>query len=147
MGFPDNDRMVPGRDLLIAACRGLPHDDHPMLDAAGELAQLHEIRERTPVREMDKLDRRRAKLVRSIDLWVTLAMPVPFGAVGVHSETVGQIVDRLAEMTIQAFVPLAQAPDAVFYDAWVRVNELADIYQDLIDELRAGTRRLPDGTG
>jgi hypothetical protein len=43
-------------------------------------------------------------------------------------------------------VPLAQAPDAVFYDAWVRVNELADHYQDLVDELRAGTRRLPDGT-
>ncbi|MFQ6395254.1 hypothetical protein ACLMAJ_17520 [Nocardia sp. KC 131] len=146
MGFPDNDRMVPGRDLLIAACRGLPHDDHPMLDAAGELAQLHEIRERTPVCEMDKLDRRRAKLVRSINLWVMLAMPLPFGAAAVRNETVGEIVDRLAAITTQAFVPLAQAPDAVFYDAWVRVNELADHYQDLVDELRAGTRRLPDGT-
>jgi hypothetical protein len=145
MRYPGNNRMVPGRDMLLAAFRGLPHDDHPMLDAAGELAQLHEIREQTPVRETAKLDRRRAKLVRTIDLWVTLAMPVPSTAASMHAETVGQIVDRLARMTAQAFVPLSQAPDAVFYDAWVQLNELADTYQDLIDELRAGTRRLPDG--
>jgi hypothetical protein len=96
---------------------------------------------------MAKLDRRRAKLVRAIDLWVTLAMPVPFCIAGVHGETVGQIVDRLARMTTLAFVPLALAPEPVFYDAWVQLNELADAYQDLVDELRAGTRRLPDGTG
>jgi hypothetical protein len=147
MRYPDNDRMVPGRDLLIAACRGLPHDDHPMLEAAGELAQLHQLREQTPVCAMAKLDRRRAKLVRAIDLWVTLAMPVTFCIAGVHGETVGQIVDRLARMTTLAFVPLALAPEPVFYDAWVQLNELADAYQDLVDELRAGTRRLPDGTG
>lgn len=136
--------MVPGRDMLLAAFRGLPHDDHPMLEAAGELAQLHELRERTPVSEMAKLDRRRAQLVRGIDRWVTLAMPVPGTAALPHTETVGQIVDRLARMTSQAFVPLSQAPEAVFYDAWVQLNELADTYQDLIDDLRDGTRRLPE---
>jgi hypothetical protein len=102
--------MVPGLDLLIAACRGLPHDDHPMLDAAGELAQLHEIRERTPVCEMDKLDRRRAKLVRSINLWVMLAMPLPFGAAGVCNETVGEIVDRLAAITPRPSCPWRRPP-------------------------------------
>jgi hypothetical protein len=145
MRYPANNRMVPGREMLLSACRGLPHDDHPMLELAGELAQLHEIRERTPGSEIAKLERRRAQLVRSIDLWVTLAMPVPCTAANVHNETVGQIVDRLAGMTNLAFVPLSQAPDAVFYDAWVRLNELADVYQDLVDDLCAGTRRLPDG--
>ncbi|MEV5835962.1 DUF4254 domain-containing protein [Nocardia sp. NPDC052112] len=140
-----NCRIVPGRDTLLAACRGLPHDDHPMLEAAGELAQLHEIRERTPISEMAKLDRRRAQLTRSIDRWVTLAMPVPCAAARLHSETVGQLVDRLARLTTQAFVPLSAAPEAVFYDAWVQLNELADIYQDLIDDLREGARRLPGG--
>ncbi|WP_433202157.1 DUF4254 domain-containing protein [Nocardia sp. CA-107356] len=145
MRYVGSNRMIPGRDVLLAAFRGLPHDDHPMLEAAGELAQLHEIRERTPVCEMAKLDRRRTHLVRAIDIWVTLAMPVPCTAAQLHTETVGEIVDRLARMTTQAFVPLAHAPEAVFYDAWVQLNELADAYQDLVDELRAGTRRLPDG--
>ena len=140
-----DNRMVPGRDMLLAACRGLPHDDHPMLEAAGELAQLHEIRERTPVREIPKLDRRRGQLVRSIDMWVTLAMPVPCSEAQLHSETVGEVVDRLARMTTQAFVPLSEAPEPVFYDAWVQLNELADSYQDLVDGLREGTRRLPGG--
>ncbi|MEV0292904.1 hypothetical protein [Nocardia sp. NPDC050710] len=135
---------VPGKELLLAACRGLPHDDHPMLDAAGELAQLHEIRERAPASETAKIDRRRLQLVRAIDRWIALATPVPYGIVGTHSETVGRLVDRLAELTTQAFVPLAYAPDAVFYDAWLRVNELADSYQDLVDELRAGTLGIPD---
>ncbi|MFX0576733.1 DUF4254 domain-containing protein [Nocardia nepalensis] len=145
MRYVGDNRMIPGRDLLLAAFRGLPHEDHPMLEAAGELAHLHEMRERTPVSEMAKLDRRRAQLVRTIDIWVTLAMPVPGTAAQLHAETVGQIVDRLARMTALAFVPLAQAPEAVFYDAWVQLNELADAYQDLVDELRAGIGRLPDG--
>ncbi|QIS14466.1 DUF4254 domain-containing protein [Nocardia arthritidis] len=145
MTYPDKRMILPGKELLIAACRGLPHDDHPMLEAAGELAQLHEIRERTPMCEMDKLDRRRTQLIRAIDRWVTLATPVPDAAAQPHTETVGQLVDRLARLTAQAFVPLAQAPEPVFYDAWVRLVELADTYQDLVEELRVGTRRLPDG--
>ncbi len=138
-------RMVPGRDVLLAACRGLSHDDHPMLEAVGELAQLHEIRERMPVCEMAELDRRRAQLVRSIDRWVTLAMPVPCATAQVHSETVGQLVDRLARMATLAFEPPSEAPEAVFDDSWVQLNELADSYQDLIDDLREGIRRLSAG--
>jgi hypothetical protein len=145
MRYPGNNRMVPGRDMLLAAFRGLPHDDHPMLELAGELAQLHGIRERTPLCDMAELDRHRARLVRSIDLWVTLATPVPSSAALMHTETVGQIVDRLARMTNQVFVPLSRAPDVVFYDAWVQLDELADVYQNLVDDLRAGARRLPDG--
>ncbi|WP_141717530.1 DUF4254 domain-containing protein [Nocardia altamirensis] len=139
-----NDRTIPGRDLLLAAFRGFPHDDHPMLEAAGELAQLHLARDRVPATEAIKLDRQRIQLVRTIDRWVTLATPVPELAAPEHTETVGRLVDRLAGMTAQAFAALAHAPEAVFYDAWVQIDELADVYQDLIDDLRAGLRRLPD---
>ncbi|MGV9333107.1 DUF4254 domain-containing protein [Nocardia sp. NPDC003726] len=138
-------RVIPGKELLLAAFRGLPHMDHPMLEAAGELAQLHQTRERTPASRCDKLDRRRAQLVRGIDRWVTLATPIPPPAAPEHTETVGHIVDRLAVLAAQAFVALAHAPESVFYDAWVRIDELADGYQDLVDDLRAGTRRLPEG--
>ncbi|WP_433710722.1 DUF4254 domain-containing protein [Nocardia sp. CA-084685] len=141
----ENNRIVPERDMLLAACRGLPHEDHPILEAAGELAQLHEIRERTPVCEMAKLDRRRDQLVRSIDLWVALVIPVPSSQAQLHSETVGQLVDRLARLATEAFVPLSAAPEAVFYEAWVQLNELADSYQDLVDGLCDGARRLPGG--
>ncbi|WP_068069312.1 hypothetical protein [Nocardia xishanensis] len=136
--------MVPGREQLVAACRGLPHDDHPMLEAAGELAQLHVLRERTPGYEMAKLDRRRVQLIRSIDRWMTLATPVPGGG-RPNSETVGGMVDRLAQLIAQACVPLAAAPDSVFHDVWSQVVDLAERYQDLVDALQAGTREVPDG--
>ncbi|PXX63961.1 hypothetical protein DFR70_105143 [Nocardia tenerifensis] len=144
MNRPGYDRVLPGKDLLLAAFRGFPHADHPMLEAAGELAQLHLARECTPAAESVKIDRRRTELVRVIDRWVTLATPVPEIGAPEHLETVGRLVDRLAGMTAQAFAALAFAPEAVFYDAWVRIEELADGYQDLIDDLRTGVRRLPD---
>ncbi|WP_431969440.1 DUF4254 domain-containing protein [Nocardia sp. bgisy134] len=133
--------MVPGKEQLVAACRGLPHDDHPMLEAAGELAQLHVLRERTPRYEMAKLDRRRVQLVRSIDRWMTLATPVPGSGAHAHNETVGGMVDRLAQLVAQACVPLSAAPDPVFYDAWLQVVELADRYQDLVDALQTESAR------
>jgi len=132
---------------VLAACRGLPHADHPMLDAVGELTELHEIRERTPARDLAKLERRREQLVRAIDRWITLATPVPDISARLHAETVGSLIDRLAQLTVQAYVESAHAPHTVYYDAWVRLHELADRYQDLIGELRAGTGRLPDAAG
>ncbi|MGO4647570.1 hypothetical protein AB4305_21770 [Nocardia sp. 2YAB30] len=140
-----DDRAIPGKELLLAAFRGLPHLDHPMLEVAGELAQLHQVRERTPAIRSGKLDRRRLQLARGIDRWVTLATPIPDSRAPEHTETVGRMVDRLAMLTTQAFVVLGYAPEAVFYDAWIQIDELADAYQDLIDDLLAGTRRLPEG--
>ncbi|APE36064.1 hypothetical protein BOX37_21425 [Nocardia mangyaensis] len=135
--------MLPDRDVLLAAFRGLPHDDHPILDAAGELALLHQLRDRIPRGEAERIDRRRAQLMRSIDRWVILAAPVPPAAADEHSETLGDLVDRLAMHSAQAFVVLAGAPESVFYDEWVRLDDLADSYQRLIDDLWAGVRSLP----
>ncbi|MFC4374782.1 hypothetical protein ACFO5K_11795 [Nocardia halotolerans] len=137
---------LPGRDMLLAALRGLPHDDHPVLDAAGELAVLHQLRERVPVREAAGIDRRRWQLMRAIDRWVILAAPVPFAAADEHCETLGGLVDRLARHSALAFVALAGAPEPVFYDEWVRLDDLADSYQRLIDDLWAGVRSLPAHT-
>ncbi|WP_336081517.1 hypothetical protein [Nocardia sp. SSK8] len=138
--------MLPCRSALLAALRGLPHDDHPILDAAGELAVLHQVRERTPASEVGAIDRRRAQLMRAIDRWVILAAPVPPAAADEHCETLGGLVDRLARHSSQAFVELACAPDAVFYDEWVRLEDLADSYQLLVDDLWAGVRSLPAHT-
>ncbi|MFC4126592.1 hypothetical protein [Nocardia rhizosphaerae] len=135
--------LLPGRDALLAAIRGLPHDDHPLLDAAGELATLHQLRERTPLSEVATLDRRRGQLMRAIDRWAILAAPVPFAAADEHCETLGGLVDRIAGHSVAAFVSLAGAPDSVYYDEWVRLEDLARTYQRLVDELWAGVRTLP----
>ncbi|MFE1591717.1 hypothetical protein [Nocardia sp. NPDC058705] len=140
------EAMLPGRDVLLAAFRGLPHDDHPILDAAGELAVLHQLRERTPLSESERIDRRRAQLMRAIDRWVILAAPVPPDAADEHCETLGGLVDRLAQHCSQTFVALAGAPESVFYDEWIRLDDLADTYERLIDDLWSGVRSLPAHT-
>lgn len=53
------------------------------------------------------------------------------------------MINRLAQLTMQAFLALANAPDWVYYDAYVIVLDLADAYQDLVDEVAVGIRRLP----
>ncbi|WP_327116544.1 hypothetical protein OHB12_04905 [Nocardia sp. NBC_01730] len=136
--------LLPDKDLITAACRGMPTlTTNPMLDAAAELAVLHQTRECTPWSRLREIDAQRAQLMHTVDLWVTLATPIPFPAARINSQTVGQVVDQLAELTMQAFAALADAPDPVLYDAQVRLDEMAAAYQDLMDELAAGTRRVP----
>ncbi|MFC6012785.1 hypothetical protein [Nocardia lasii] len=129
--------MLPGRDVLLAAFRGLPHDDHPILHAAGELALLHQLRERTPCGQAERIDRRRAQLMRAIDRWVILAAPVPPAAADEHGESLGDLVDRLAEHS-----SVVASTD----DAWTRLDHLADSYERLIADLWSGARSLPTRT-
>ncbi|MBC7302548.1 MAG: hypothetical protein H5T78_16595 [Nocardia sp.] len=138
--------MLPGRDVLLAAFHGLPHDDHPVLAAAGELALLHQLRARTPLSESERIDRRRAQLMRAIDRWVILAAPVPPAAADEHCETLGGLVDRLAQHCSRAFAAPAGAPASVFRDEWLRLDNLADSYERLIDDLWSGARSLPANT-
>jgi hypothetical protein len=132
---------------VLAACRGFPiFTDHPMLDAAGELAVLHQTRERTPSCELVEIDWQRTRLMQVIDRWVTLVTPIPFPAARLHTHTMGQVVDQLAQLTVHTYIALAAAPDSLCYDASVRLDELGDGYQDLADELVRGPCRLPEIT-
>ncbi|MFX0581102.1 hypothetical protein [Nocardia nepalensis] len=138
---------LPDKDMLLAACRGVPViTDHPMLDAAGELAGLHETRENTPWCALEDIDWHRARLMRDIDQWVQLATPVPFPAAKLHTHTMGQVVDQIAQLTAQTYIALAAAPDQLFDDARTQLDELGDAYQDLADDLARGIRRLPQLT-
>ncbi|WP_063824881.1 hypothetical protein [Nocardia pseudovaccinii] len=137
-------RTLPDKHAMLAACRGLPTTaSNPMIEAAAELALLHQTREQTPHCRLGDVDQHRLRLMRSVDHWIALVIPVPSPEAKLHTHTAGQVVDQLAELTTLTFVALANAPEPVFYDAKVRLDEIGDAYQDLIDELLLGQRRLP----
>ncbi|MGW4769889.1 hypothetical protein ACWEO2_17815 [Nocardia sp. NPDC004278] len=135
---------LPDKDAVLAACRGFPNmTDHPMLDAAGELAILHQTREHTRLCCLKDIDRQRIRVMSGIDQWVAAAIPIPFPAARLAAHTMGQVIDQLAQLTVHTHIALAAAPDGLFYDASLRLVEAASAYQDLADELACGIRRLP----
>ncbi|WP_069164353.1 DUF4254 domain-containing protein [Nocardia altamirensis] len=133
---------LPTRSQVLQACRAEVDVDHPILGAARELAVLHERKLVTIHENICGIDEYRAKQVRDIDRWVAVNLPVPHGGAYLHTETVGAILDRLAQLTACANAAGASEWDIWF--AWERLAELAIGYEDLAAELAAGRRRLPN---
>ncbi|BDU05931.1 DUF4254 domain-containing protein [Nocardia cyriacigeorgica] len=98
----------------------------------------------SPAEHVERIDWRRAQLVIEIDRFVLLVVPVPFPSARIHTETVGCVVDRLAELTAHTYAALAGPSSTTYIDVCAQLDELASAYQDLIDDLAAGARRLPD---
>ncbi|WP_245562431.1 DUF4254 domain-containing protein [Nocardia araoensis] len=115
------------------------------MTAARDLAALHEHRLAAGLAQAESIDHCRARLVGDIDRWVTARLRPSLGAARVHTETVGSVIDRLAEYTALAYAALATSSTWVLGDAWERLAELAVGYEDLKDEVAAGHRRLPGG--
>ncbi|MFD0365430.1 DUF4254 domain-containing protein [Nocardia sp. GCM10030253] len=136
---------LPGKNPMLAACRGDANNDHPLLRSARELAELHELRLGASRERADEIDHERTRLVREIDCWVTGQLPPSLGAARVHTETIGAVVDRLGQFTACAFAALASGSNWELGDAWERLAELAIGYEDLKDEVSVGRRRLPGG--
>ncbi|MFX0576922.1 hypothetical protein [Nocardia nepalensis] len=135
---------LPDKDAVLGACRGFPNMiDHPMLDAAAELAILHQTREHALLCAVEDIDWQRIRSLSAIDGWVVAATPIPFPAARLATHTVGQVIDQLAQLTVHTCIALAAAPDPLFYDASLRLAEAASAYQDLADELACDIRRLP----
>ncbi|MFI1918897.1 DUF4254 domain-containing protein [Nocardia sp. NPDC020380] len=138
---------LPPKHLLLQACRGLPPDDHPVLYCAGLLADLHERRLTATAGATDPIDHDRARLVHDIDRWVAAELPRAARDAHLHTETVGTVVDRLAQFSALAYLTLATSPDGAVRDAGQRLTELAIAYEHLAGDLAAGRRRLPNLTG
>ncbi|NKY54098.1 DUF4254 domain-containing protein [Nocardia vermiculata] len=138
---------LPPKHLLLEACRGLTNDGHPVLKCAYRLSELHEQRlSVAPGLTLD-IDRDRAQLVSEIDSWVADELPRPHGAARMHTETVGTVIDRLAQFSALAYLTLTSEPEQLMHDAWRRLTELAVAYDDLAGEVTAGLCRLPDLSG
>ncbi|MGY2061858.1 DUF4254 domain-containing protein [Nocardia gipuzkoensis] len=137
--------LLPTKQQVLHACRGIDSDVHPMLSAAHGLAELHERRlgaEPECIREIDGL---RADLVNHIDQWVRETVTPAPGSARIHTETMGAVIDRLAQLTADAYAALAGTRQWEPGDAWERLAELAVGYEDLVEEVAYGRRRLPGG--
>ncbi|UGT64715.1 DUF4254 domain-containing protein [Nocardia asteroides] len=120
-----------------------PRDDHPLLRGIHLLAGLHERRLREDV-DATHFHAGRQTIALTIDHWVATELPVPRGGARMHTETLGSVLDRLAQHCALAHAALSSAPKGQVHEAWELLAELALGYQDLAVDLTAGARRLPD---
>lgn len=145
--------ILPTSDLLLRACRGHRVIGGPLLWFARDLAVLHERRligrggaepDNTPAVVIE-IDRRRTELVMAIDDWISRSVPQHRLGATLHTETVGSVIDRIAEASVRAHHALMtmDANDELLHIAWHHLAELADAYDDLITDVLAGRRRLP----
>lgn len=134
---------LPPKEHILEACRALPPSDHPVLASAHLLAGLHRQRLYADFDITIELDRHRARLIMAIDRYLADELPPPRGEAHLHTETVGMVVDRIAQYSVKAHETLRSDPEWVVHDAWHRLAELALGYEDLVYEVSAGLRRLP----
>lgn len=145
--------LLPTSDLLLRACRGHRVVGGPLLWFAHDLAVLHERRvvgrggtgpETDPTAIIEN-KRRRIELVMAIDDWIVRSVPQHRLGATLHTETVGSVIDRLAEASIRAHHALMtlDANDEMLHGTWHHLAELSDAYDDLVRDVLAGRRRLP----
>ncbi|MCX4096460.1 hypothetical protein [Nocardia sp. alder85J] len=136
---------LPTKHEIMRACRGGGHDGHPLLRAAFELTALHEQISRLAPDRRRGPEENRAALVVSIDHWVRARLPpAPAAAAAPPPESVGALVDRIAEYTAVAFTALTRTDDWSLWDAWNTLEELSRAYEALVVGISTGRRRLPD---
>ncbi|WP_245998272.1 DUF4254 domain-containing protein [Nocardia pseudobrasiliensis] len=145
--------LLPSSDILLRACRGHRVIGGPLLWFARDLAVLHERRligrggsepDSDPTTIIE-IERRRTELVMAIDDWIARTVPQHRLGATLHTETIGSVIDRLAEASVRAHHALMtlDANDEVLHGAWHHLAELADAYDDLVNDVLAGRRRLP----
>jgi hypothetical protein len=131
------------RHDLASMLAGTVAIEHPVLRAAYE-ASLHEARSERNA-DVGAIDGERARLVSRIDEWVTSEKRPAYDAAYLHTETVGMVIDRLAEFSVDARATSEPGiPRLQLRYAQRRRTELSVAYGDLCFEISAGTRRLPD---
>ncbi len=135
---------LPSRGELLEACNGTIRLNHPVLHAARDLAALHTDR-CSPVSELNsEFDCSRVELVCAVDRWVASHLPQARGASYLHTESVGTVIDRIAQYRVHAHAALSSRivePHRHFL--WQRLAELTIAYGDLAFEISAGLRNVP----
>ncbi|MEV6324629.1 DUF4254 domain-containing protein [Nocardia sp. NPDC051787] len=161
---------LPPAAALLRAFREPDDADrhrHSVLHAALELAECHQRRHQALERAhapgasstqvaacsqlVEDIDEHRAEWIGRIDAWVAANIQHRSGA-SLHTETLGAVIDRIAEKWIAAQCSLGEEitmrPHPLQVDGeahlqWTRLAELIDGYQDLITDVIEHRRRLP----
>ncbi|MGH4019754.1 MAG: DUF4254 domain-containing protein [Pseudonocardiaceae bacterium] len=155
---------VPRASMVV---RALSHpseagDRHVVLAVATKLAAEHQMRAQAcqlthdpyaddhmmaaAARTLAARETACAVLIEQIDLWAA----VEFGesrATVLHTETLGQLVDRLATVWTRSRL-IAENDTGPTASTWARValhqlGELCTAYDDLVTDVERGRRRLP----
>lgn len=155
--------VIPRALLVVRAFNSPCEVDgaHPVLAVAAELGAEHQARTETQrivsdpcgddhvvaaaLRALHGHDVTRSRLAEQIDVWAT----EQFGESGarlLHTESLGQLVDRLAalwawsRLLVEDDDPATRGPAKL---ALHRLGELCIGYDDLVTDLMSGRRRLP----
>lgn len=142
--FDDAPEPVFPAAELLTALSGIRSPQHPISAWAVDL--LHRCRMR---REGD-LDfctwsQHRSIVVHGINTWAHAHAPQHLHGARLHTETVGDVIDRIARVydAFQVRQLRYRADDPHVHQAWSHVAELYVAYQDLAVEVLQGRRRLP----
>ncbi|WP_169813301.1 DUF4254 domain-containing protein [Nocardia vaccinii] len=139
---------LPSKVLLVQACTGTAIPSHPVLLACRELARLHQDRLDHSNPDIPAIDKARRNAVREVDRWLSASGMQTPNAPFLHTETVGMVIDRIAEYSIAAQAGSERGILELHrHYLWRRMSELAVAYEDLVSEIHAGRRRVPDLTG
>jgi hypothetical protein len=154
--------VLPRSAALIEAFRRTTGDggQDPVLKTASDMAAHHtrqwhaEDASRDPdasavdlaasKRLIDGLNARRIVLVERIDDWAGGRIPHS-SAVSLHTETAGSVIDRLSIAWVRANELISSGDDHDRARVALRqLGELAQAYDDLVRDVAAGRRRLPN---
>lgn len=137
-------RVLLADDVVLEhACRGLPVlSSSSVVEAAFELGDLHAARYMNA--GSSALNGQRLRLMRDIDMQVADAAPRPRQDARVNAESFGALVDQIASCCAIAFrAPRSLVSAAEIDDALAQLRWLGGEYSHLIDEVAAGSCRLP----
>ncbi|MEU6154889.1 DUF4254 domain-containing protein [Actinosynnema sp. NPDC047251] len=158
-GLPE-DVSLPSGTCLVRAFGGeptLPDDLLPIIaalvrthwDRADAVSSAHdehadESGSASAARVLGAGATARQVLVNQIDQWAADRLPDAVPAALLHTETLGQLVDRLAAAWV-SWRTLAGHPrhHRDPHDTADALATLANAYDDLLTDLRSGRRRLP----
>ncbi|WP_431969575.1 DUF4254 domain-containing protein [Nocardia sp. bgisy134] len=136
------ETLFPSGEALLSAIRGHHLGRHPLTRLARQFGRMQQWLLLGAGRECRCC---RTELILAVDVWVGEHLPHPHPAATLHTETLGTVIDRLAEAQVRAYHLLMtiDPADARVHAAWYRLAELVDGYTDLTTEVMRRARRLP----
>ncbi|MEV0339435.1 DUF4254 domain-containing protein [Nocardia sp. NPDC050713] len=134
--------LFPSGETLLSAIRGHNVGVHPLAKSAHQFGLLYQRRLAGLTNESNCS---RDEFILAVDMWVADHLPVPHPSSTLHTETLGAVINRLAEAQVRAYHLLmtVDPADPSVHAAWYRLAELVDGYTDLTKEVTRRARRLP----